>query len=244
MVPVLLMRTSRPREMKSRCHVLRGGTTEPGFEPGQPGSGSCTVLPLKAVTNRRVPLSSFSIPRRIGHAIERLRTHFKGGLEGRMGIGVVGRRSPPSHQLAFEEGHSGEGLQGHSQPLHRTRLEANRRTGRSLLLIGFLESLSVGLSGAVTTAPSHPRVSWLLRGCLSPVAYRTRLRTPGCRSVGGCSGHSHEFNRSPHRPLRCPPGTLQTSPQGFRPAPGLQFTGPPFWRPHVVIQEAQQCIQV
>ena len=82
-------------------------------------------------------------------------------------------------------------------------------------VIHFLVNLSRGLSGNVTTAPKSPKGKLGPLRLVSPVASRTHLGLPRCRSIRNGGGHSRGLDQ-PVPAARLSPRALQMSQRGFK----------------------------
>lgn len=82
-------------------------------------------------------------------------------------------------------------------------------------VIHFLVNLSRGLIGNVTTAPKSPKGKLGPLRLVSPVASRTHLGLPRCRSIRNGGGHSRGLDQ-PVPAARLSPRALQISQRGFK----------------------------
>lgn len=240
-IPISLIRRLRLGETEQSCQALPV-TLEPGFEPRRPGSGVCPVTasphcPWKQLWTEELSFSSFWIPHRMGHAIERLRTHFKDWLGGQMEFCATGHRLLPSHQWAFEEGHSGKGPQGHGQPLHRRRLEENRLGGWSLPPDWFSGTPPFGLNGTVTTAPESSKGE--------PVTCRLQITSenPGVEPSEAAANTAMSLIKAHANHSTVPQCFANITSRLYSRHPGSSSPAPSPRLPAPVIQEAQQCVQ-
>lgn len=243
-------------EIKSCWHGLKGRCGV-GFEHRQPDSGGCTVITSLHclwkhlwLWSKSSPFLPFSVPYWVGHAIEHLRTHFKGWLEGLTSGAQMAPFSPVSFGrvtfwLSAERPQPGSprDRSGRKQVEWLERQPDDSRSSRACFRIHFLVNLNPGLSGTVTIGPKSSKGELALLRLLSPVSYRTHLRPLTCRSIKICGGHSLELHcaNSSVVPL---PHPLCSANVTTRLNPGSSSSAPSSCRRDRVIQEVQQCIQV